>query len=57
MMELPEKLIIVLIRVRKTDINMERMKTDPELKQAMMEDMARMSLSRENMMDSGMMDS
>ena len=34
---------------------MERMKTDPELKQAMMEHMARMSPSTENMMDSEMM--
>jgi len=30
---------------------MERMQTDPELKQAMIEHMARMSLSRENMTD------
>jgi len=34
---------------------MERMQTDPELKQAMIEHMVRMSLSRENMTDSGMM--
>ncbi len=34
---------------------MERMQTDPELKQAMMEHMARMSPSTENMMDSEMM--
>jgi len=34
---------------------MERMKTDPELKQLMMEHMARMSSSEENMMDSEMM--
>jgi len=33
----------------------ERMQTDPELKQAMMEHMNRMSLSSENMMGSGMM--
>ncbi len=37
------------------DDMMQRMQTDPELKQAMMEHMARMSLSRENMTDSGMM--
>ena len=34
---------------------MERMQTDPELKQLMMEHMARMSSSEENMMDSEMM--
>ena len=34
---------------------MERMQTDPELKQLMMEHMARMSSSEENMTDSGMM--
>jgi len=34
---------------------MERMKTDPELKQLMMEHMARMSSSKDNMMDSEMM--
>ena len=33
---------------------MERMQTDPELKQLMMEHMARMSSSEENMMDSEM---
>ncbi len=36
------------------DDMMERMKTDPELKQAMMEHMARMKSSRDAMMGSGM---
>ena len=33
---------------------MERMQTDPELKQLMMEHMTKMSSSEENMMDSEM---
>jgi len=45
---------IQLMEDMMTDM-MERMKTDPELKQAMIEHMNRMSMTSENMMDSGMM--
>jgi len=44
---------IQLMEDMMTDM-MERMKTDPELKQAMIEHMNRMSMPSEDMMDSGM---
>jgi len=47
--------VLFILKFLKNGYMLERMKTDPELEQAMMEHMNRMSMSRENMMDSGMM--